>query len=244
MRKNKLWLLFILVLLFGFITACGAKVVDQENAAGLVADRETEAELKVDTDVETDVATEVDTNADISSSAEAAIPDATEPVISNTTPEIQNDSQNRDSDRDPNPPKQTKTCKISINCATILDNIEKLSNGKEEIVPSDGIILAEKEVELLDGESAFDVLLRATKAEKMHMEHSKTPLYKSAYIEGISNLYEFDCGELSGWMYKVNGIFPSNGSSNYQLQDGDVLIWIYTCDLGRDIGGDWNSQNL
>ena len=57
------------------------------------------------------------------------------------------------------------------------------------------------------------------------------------YIEGIHNLYEFDCGDLSGWMYKVNGWFPNYGCSRYQLKQGDVIEWVYTCDLGKDVGG-------
>ena len=55
--------------------------------------------------------------------------------------------------------------------------------------------------------------------------------------QGIHNLYEFDCGELSGWMYNVNGWFPNYGCSRYALQDGDVIRWRYTCDLGADVGG-------
>ena len=49
-------------------------------------------------------------------------------------------------------------------------------------------------------------------------------------------MYEFDAGELSGWMYRVNGVFPNKGCSAYTLSDGDVVEWLYTCDLGKDIG--------
>ena len=70
-----------------------------------------------------------------------------------------------------------------------------------------------------------------------------TPVYNSAYIEGISNLYEFDCGERSGWMYKVNGWFPNYGCSRYELKNGDKIEWVYTCDLGRDVGGDYSARN-
>ncbi len=69
------------------------------------------------------------------------------------------------------------------------------------------------------------------------MEFEDTPIYNSAYIEGIANLYEFDCGELSGWMYKVNGWFPNYGCSRYQLKAGDKVEWVYTCDLGVDVRG-------
>ena len=40
-------------------------------------------------------------------------------------------------------------------------------------------------------------------------------------------------------MYTVNGWFPNYGCSKYVLQDKDVIQWIYTCDLGRDIGGNF-----
>ena len=69
------------------------------------------------------------------------------------------------------------------------------------------------------------------------MEYMDTPGYGSAYIEGIHNLYEFDVGELSGWMYSVNGRFPNYGCSQSILQDGDVVCWVYTCDYGADVGG-------
>ena len=81
-----------------------------------------------------------------------------------------------------------------------------------------------------------NVLQRTCKQQKIHMEFEDTPMYNSAYIEGIHNLYEFDVGDLSGWMYRVNGWFPNYGCSRYQLQDGDVVEWVYTCDLGEDVG--------
>jgi len=46
------------------------------------------------------------------------------------------------------------------------------------------------------------------------------------------------CVSLSGWMYTVNGEFPGRGCSQYELKPGDIIEWIFTCDLGRDIGGD------
>lgn len=134
-------------------------------------------------------------------------------------------------------------CTISISAATILNNRDRLDPAKAEVLPSDGVIVAEQTVAFYEGESVFDVLLRATKDQKIHMEFSSTPVYNSKYIEGIHNLYEFDCGELSGWMYKVNGWFPNYGCSRYQLQEGDTIEWLYTCDLGRDIGGDYAQQN-
>ena len=81
----------------------------------------------------------------------------------------------------------------------------------------------------------LDVLQRVCQENKIHMEYTDTPLYDTAYIEGIYNLYEFDAGELSGWMYAVNDSFPNYGCSQYVLQDGDVIRWVYTCELGEDV---------
>lgn len=129
------------------------------------------------------------------------------------------------------------TCTISISCATILDHMDWLDPEKVELVPEDGWILEPTEVTFYEGESVFNVLQRTCKQQGIHMEFENTPMYNSAYIEGIHNLYEFDCGELSGWMYKVNEWFPNYGCSRYQLRDGDVICWEYTCDLGVDVGG-------
>lgn len=130
----------------------------------------------------------------------------------------------------------THTCTFSISCETILDNMDKCAESKKVLVPEDGIILPATEVTFSDGESVYDVLQRVCKANKIHMESSFTPVYNSAYIEGIHNLYEFDVGKLSGWMYAVNGWFPNYGCSRYQLKNGDVVAWRYTCDLGYDLG--------
>ena len=127
-------------------------------------------------------------------------------------------------------------CTFSISCATILDNMEKCDKDKRELVPEDGLILEPAEVVFFEGESVFQVLKRTCKQNGIHMEFENTPIYNSAYIEGINNLYEFNVGKLSGWMYSVNGWFPNYGCSRYALKDGDVVEWRYTCDLGYDVG--------
>lgn len=129
------------------------------------------------------------------------------------------------------------TCTFSISCATILDNWDKCDESKKPLVPADGVILPSTTVTFSEGESVFDVLQRICRENRIHMESSWTPMYNSAYVEGIHNLYEFDVGSLSGWMYSVNGWFPNYGCSRYALQNGDVVKWVYTCDLGYDVGG-------
>lgn len=129
-------------------------------------------------------------------------------------------------------------CTLSISCAVLLDDTDRTDGETAELAPEDGWLLPPTQVTFEEGESVFDVLQRTCRDENVHLEFSTTPLYHSAYIEGIGNLYEFDCGELSGWMYQVNGAFPSQSCSRCVLQDGDVVCWQYTRDLGKDIGAD------
>lgn len=136
----------------------------------------------------------------------------------------------------------TLTCSLAVSCNTIKNNLSLLDSEKRELVPENGIIYTNQAVTFYEGESVFNVLLREMKRSKIHIEFENTPIYNSAYIEGIGNLYEFDCGELSGWMYKVNGIFPNYGCSRYQLKNGDSIELVYTCNLGADVGGDYSAQ--
>ena len=99
---------------------------------------------------------------------------------------------------DASPESTVPTCTVSISCAAILENLDRLNAEKADLIPADGVLLAPTAVEFTEGESIFDVLKRVCRENKIHMEFSETPVYQSAYIEGIGNLYEFDCGERLG----------------------------------------------
>lgn len=128
---------------------------------------------------------------------------------------------------------------LTVRCDTILNNMNLLDKEKHELVPEDGVILPVTTVTAYEGESVFNVLQRTMKQAGIHMTFRNTPIYNSAYIEAINNIYEFDAGELSGWMYNVNGWYPNYGCSRYQLKPGDAIEWRYTCDLGFDLGQTW-----
>ena len=138
--------------------------------------------------------------------------------------------------------KAASTCTVSISCAVLLEHLDQLETGTRELVPGDGVLLAPTAVEIQEGDSVFDLLKRACREAGIHMEYQDTPGYGSAYVEGIGNLYEFDGGALSGWMYRVNGTFPNKGCSAVAAAPGDQVEWVYTCDLGRDVGGGDSGQ--
>ncbi len=132
--------------------------------------------------------------------------------------------------------EQQLACTMSISCATILNHLDSFDPAKKDLLPADGLILLVREAGFKKGESVFDLLLREAQLHKIHLEYEDNPVYGSAYIEGIGNIYEFDCGELSGWTYKVNGAYPGCGCSQYKLKEGDIVEVVYTCDLGQDVG--------
>lgn len=129
------------------------------------------------------------------------------------------------------------TCTIQISCANILDNLSKLDAGLDRFVPANGIILATSTIGFNDGETVFDVLKRACSMAGIQLEYSWTPIYNSYYVEGINHIYEFSCGNESGWMFQVNGWYPNYGCSSYELKQGDQIVWNYTVNgYGADLG--------
>ena len=140
--------------------------------------------------------------------------------------------------------ESSQTVTISIRCDMVLDNYDKLSKKlkSNEFIPKDGVILSPTKYVLRSGDTVFDILDRAVRYNRIQMEYegAEKNSFGSAYVQGINYLYEFSCGPLSGWMYLVNGDFPNYGCSKYQLKDGDVIEWVYTCNLGRDVGCKWN----
>ena len=132
------------------------------------------------------------------------------------------------------PVQPVQSCTLVVECSTVLGHMDELDPDKQELIPSDGVLL-QTEVVIEEGDTAYDVLERAAREANMHLESSVTPGYGSVYIEGIANLYEFDCGSLSGWIYFVNGESFSHSASQQTVQAGDEVAFRYTCDLGEDL---------
>ena len=163
---------------------------------------------------------------------------STTPTPDNSSkPDNSTDPDNSSKPDDPPKPETKMSCTIEIRCDTILNNMQDLKPGLDVYVPDSGTILPTTTITFTEGETVFDVLKRICDARGIQIEYSYTPMYGSYYVEGINNLYEFDCGQQSGWMYKVNGWFPNYGCSKYILDAGDEIVWCYTCKgLGTDVG--------
>ncbi|TBL71340.1 DUF4430 domain-containing protein, partial [Paenibacillus thalictri] len=97
-----------------------------------------------------------------------------------------------------------------------------------------GSILAATSAEVKSGDTVFDVLQRTVREKKIQMEFRGKG--SAVYVAGIDNLYEFDKGGKSGWLFRVNGTFSSKSAGAVTVQKGDRIEWLYTLDLGKDVG--------
>lgn len=113
---------------------------------------------------------------------------------------------------------------MSVRCDTLI------GKSDAEHIPSDGVVLGEKGFSVGESTSAYDVLVAAAKENKITLD-----VASGGYVRGIAGIYELEFGELSGWMFFVNGTAPSVSAAEYILSDGDCVEWRYTCELGRDI---------
>lgn len=135
--------------------------------------------------------------------------------------------------------EDSKTVTLEIESKSLVSHEDLLKPELRAFVPTDGVILEKQAYVLREGDTAFDLLQRATRYHQIQMEYqgANDNAFKSAYIQGINYLYEFSAGAQSGWMYAVNGEFPNVGVSRYKLKDGDELQFKYTTKMGDDIGG-------
>ena len=131
------------------------------------------------------------------------------------------------------PKPKNKTVTIAISCKTAINNGLNKKPGFSHL-PSNGIILQNMKVEFNEGDTVFDILVKVTRKKGIHMEYRGSG--SNTYIEGINNLYEFDGGSNSGWMYSVNGVYPNYGVGSYKVKSSDVIKFNYTCNLGADLG--------
>lgn len=120
-------------------------------------------------------------------------------------------------DPPPPPPPAKKTAQLTV-------------VGSEDI----GTILNTVEVEIQESDTVLDVLQRTLREKKIQI--SVRGGGAGAYVEGIYNLYEFDRGPGSGWMYSVDGAFPNRSAGVWPVKEGEHIRWLYTVDLGKDLG--------
>lgn len=121
---------------------------------------------------------------------------------------------------------------LSAECGTALDNMDKIDQAinPQDVIPDDGMVIYPCEVALADGSTALDALIAAAREDRIQVDYSGTSY--GVYISGIGHVYEFGFGAMSGWLYRVNGEYPQMSCGAYDLKNGDVVEFVYTCELG------------
>lgn len=97
-----------------------------------------------------------------------------------------------------------------------------------EGVAGKGFIIEKTELEFGSGGTVYDLLIDAARLNGVALDVTGAGAF--VYVRGIDYLYEREHGDLSGWVYTVNGVSASVGCAAYELEDGDVVEWFYTTD--------------
>lgn len=125
-------------------------------------------------------------------------------------------------------PDQYYSVSESSASVTLTVSCKQLEGKTTDAVPENGFIIENKEIVIAAGDTVLDVLNRA--AHDYSLEISQSGSGSGAYIRAINGIYELQFGELSGWIYTVNGDSPNIGCGAYRLNGGEKIVWAYTVD--------------
>ena len=157
---------------------------------------------------------------------ESERPDATDTPAPSATPDPTTTPT-------PTPTPEAQVVTITIVCYNALQS-DALPDGVRAILPAGGV-LVQRTVPLEEGDTVWSVTRRVCQEAGVSLEANYAAAQSAVYVEGIGQLYEFDCGEGSGWIYKVNGTAPGVGCDSCALRVGDSITWAYTCNYGNDV---------
>ena len=85
--------------------------------------------------------------------------------------------------------------------------------------------LTSEKVELPEGATAYDALVAA--ADDVNASDTEYGMY----VQGINGLAGGDFGDMSGWMFEVNGEMAEVAASELELESGDVVTWLYVTEF-------------
>ena len=123
----------------------------------------------------------------------------------------------------PEKPSQSEyiTVSIQISCEKVIDHPDLNTAAN---IPASGIFLNTKTV-VKRGGTVFDALKAACADNGISYVNNGSSY--GAYISSIAGLSEKECGRYSGWKYKVNDVIPGTACSEYELGEGDKILWYY-----------------
>lgn len=83
------------------------------------------------------------------------------------------------------------------------------------------------------GATVYHAFIKALEGSGIKQSGAEQGYVRSMSRNGVT-LSEFDNGENSGWLYKVNDQLPNTGLTAFGIADGDSIVWYYTVDWTSD----------
>lgn len=152
---------------------------------------------------------------------------------SNTGNSGGNNSGIDDNSQNTHPSGRLITCTIEIRCDNATARKDSITNqGIRDAIPDDGTILEVTTYTGNEGFTVYDVLAAVTAMHVPVIPIDPQSSIMGIYIASINNLAQMNVGPNSGWMYSVNGKAPGYSCGKYVVKDGDVIKWIYVCQMG------------
>ncbi|ACV62816.1 Ig domain protein group 2 domain protein [Desulfofarcimen acetoxidans DSM 771] len=135
----------------------------------------------------------------------------------------------------------------------VMDNVQRLAGDMPNISPAYrepfGEILPWTEVKITGGLTIRGALEKALAAKGITAYGAESylsgigPVISEDGSRTVDKLSEFSSGNKSGWMVTLNDWFINAGANTFMVKDGDIIEWCYTCDLGADLGADFNNND-
>lgn len=131
------------------------------------------------------------------------------------------------------------TCTVTVDCTSILLAMDDFNPAKDKFFPDNGYILEKKEVDLFEGDTVIDVLKRACEKytcsdncelcqkNGIVLDAEYNSAFGSHYVKGIHQIYEKDCGDMSGWTCKIGGEMPDYSNGDPLVKDGDSVEFVF-----------------
>ena len=125
------------------------------------------------------------------------------------------------------------SCTIEIRCDNATARKDSITNqGIRDSIPDDGTILEVTTYTGNEGFTVYDVLAAVTAMHNPVIPIVAQKNSMGVYVASINNLAQMNVGPNSGWMYWVNGKAPDYTCGKYVVENGDVIKWIYVCQIG------------
>ncbi len=161
---------------------------------------------------------------DISSVSSSSPLVSSSSVVVKVTPKTSSSASPQTSNTDSKTTSSTKSSSAAPTSKFITLTIDATKGN-------DGIVTKNKQVVINSTDTVFTVLKRYCDSNKILISAQKTG--NGEYVSSIDGVAQFDNGAESGWLYSVNGKFPSVDCNSYKLSSGETVKWIYTTDDGK-----------